>query len=398
MLLLAPLVMAAPSGGPSVVTVEGPYVYTATSTATEATPARFSAPLPVGLQAWSVWGPDAPPRGVVVAELCNGDDARWGALVDAAGKAVAAGDLEAEVYATYGAPLTSCTARVCTKARAIFEGGGHGAGLASWALQECPDVADLYAKPEVPDEPLVAYWAGHSGAPEAVRRRAAEAVTRFLATRDPISLGSAVEIAAGLDDPAVAQTLLDAGRSANNGYDRRTILRVLGRFTSPDAQAAFKAFCKEEPDDTACTGAAPVSAPAAPKAAAPSTPFASLDVPPGVGPAALLTSLASLGGDALNGVRFDEVAPAEGAGAYTLLAWMDGQRYTVVAEDDGDGYDLAHVLGFLDTLARTRKRPERWVALPAAEGRVTVLAAPAPALDAAVVGGLNLAAPAMIGR
>jgi hypothetical protein len=128
----------------------------------------------------------------------------------------------------------------------------------------------------------------------------------------------------------------------------------------------------------------------------------------------LLAELAALAGPPLSEVVFAELAPPlEGAadptswaadvvvtdggevlrppdagGSYRLFAWTGTERFEVAAQDLGDWYDLGAVLGLLNTLARALGQEVRYVTLPTGDQTAIVLAAPGPALQAAVADGL----------
>ncbi|PTL75394.1 hypothetical protein DAT35_54745 [Vitiosangium sp. GDMCC 1.1324] len=109
----------------------------------------------------------------------------------------------------------------------------------------------------------------------------------------------------------------------------------------------------------------------------------------------LLHELAALSPGVLDGFRFEEYPPLEaedeaGGGSYQLVALGGGVRYEVTAANYGDWYDLASVLGFLNSLARARGSDARWVALKE-EGQVaTVVTGPSAALSSLVADGLLL--------
>lgn len=102
----------------------------------------------------------------------------------------------------------------------------------------------------------------------------------------------------------------------------------------------------------------------------------------------LLRSLAALAGPALDTVVFEEVAPVEDQGDYTLHAYAGGQRYTVRAQNLGDWYDVEAVLGLLNSLCRERASAVRFVALPTQDQTAAVLAGDEAGLRALVSEGL----------
>lgn len=78
---------------------------------------------------------------------------------------------------------------------------------------------------------------------------------------------------------------------------------------------------------------------------------------------------------------FDKVNDGEG---YTLIAYMDGKRYTLPAQDLGAWYDLDAVLGMLNSLARERGVGARFVTLPTGDQTASVVAANQSAIAAAL--------------
>lgn len=129
---------------------------------------------------------------------------------------------------------------------------------------------------------------------------------------------------------------------------------------------------------------------------------------------ALLTELAAMAGPPLAEVAFLEVAPpldgeeAMGGvaidvvigedgrvydnpsahGSYVLHAFTGQERLTTHAEDLGDWYDLAAVLGLLNTTARTLGQDVRFVTLPTGDQTALVLAAPPAVIAEAEASGL----------
>ena len=97
----------------------------------------------------------------------------------------------------------------------------------------------------------------------------------------------------------------------------------------------------------------------------------------------LMDTLASMVSPDLDRIIFEEKPPemtedfakvADGEG-YTLIAYMDGKRYTLTAQDLGDWYDLDAVLGMLNSLARERGVGARFVPLPTGDQTASVVAA-----------------------
>jgi hypothetical protein len=109
----------------------------------------------------------------------------------------------------------------------------------------------------------------------------------------------------------------------------------------------------------------------------------------------LLHDLSTLAPEVLDGFRFEEYPPSAaddevGGGSYRLVALGGGMRYEVTAANHGDWYDLASVLGFLNSLSRARGSDARWMALKE-EGQVAVVVAgPSAALSSLVADGLLL--------
>ena len=97
----------------------------------------------------------------------------------------------------------------------------------------------------------------------------------------------------------------------------------------------------------------------------------------------LLAELAPLAAE-LKGVVFEEVAPDfDAGGPYTLVAYFRGKRFGVTAENHGDWYDVAAVLGLLNVLLREVGSEVRYATLPTGDQTALVLAGPAAGLFAA---------------
>jgi len=98
----------------------------------------------------------------------------------------------------------------------------------------------------------------------------------------------------------------------------------------------------------------------------------------------------------LDGIIFEEVPPqmtetfekVDATGGYVLIAYLDGQRYEVDAQDLGDWYDIDAVVGMLNSLCRLRGKDSRFVVLRASDQTSTVVGAPASAIEAATAKGL----------
>lgn len=104
----------------------------------------------------------------------------------------------------------------------------------------------------------------------------------------------------------------------------------------------------------------------------------------------LLARLAKLASP-LEGALFEEVAPPEDQmddGPYELHAFLNGKRYAVRAENHGDWYDTAAVLGLLNALLIEQKSELRFVTLPTGDQTASVLVGPLPAFEALQADGL----------
>ncbi|MEW5739539.1 MAG: hypothetical protein AB1938_11470 [Myxococcota bacterium] len=93
----------------------------------------------------------------------------------------------------------------------------------------------------------------------------------------------------------------------------------------------------------------------------------------------LLRDLAATAGKELKGVRFEEQPPSDeedmrGEGHYTLVAFMDGKRYSVKARNLGDWYDVPATVGLVNTLLKERKSATRLVTLETGDQTVDVRA------------------------
>jgi hypothetical protein len=125
----------------------------------------------------------------------------------------------------------------------------------------------------------------------------------------------------------------------------------------------------------------------------------------------LLRELAALAPEALEGVMFEEIPPADapdgvilddgtrlrpdtldrdpgGARRYTLVAYLDGKAFTTAADDLGDWYDTTAVIGMLNELARRHQSSTRWQVLPTGDQTAIVVAAPGDAIRRAIDAGL----------
>jgi hypothetical protein len=75
-------------------------------------------------------------------------------------------------------------------------------------------------------------------------------------------------------------------------------------------------------------------------------------------------------------------------GPYELHAFLNGKRYAVKAENHGDWYDTAAVLGLLNALLIEQKSELRFVTLPTGDQTASVLVGPLPAFEALQADGL----------
>jgi hypothetical protein len=108
----------------------------------------------------------------------------------------------------------------------------------------------------------------------------------------------------------------------------------------------------------------------------------------------LLARLSILAKPALNDVVFEEIPPINNdgdedeGGSYQLVAYTSGKRYRVVAQNNGDWYDVDAVVGLLNALLVAKHSDTRMVLLPTGDQTAIVLAAPKAALLAASKAGL----------
>jgi len=102
----------------------------------------------------------------------------------------------------------------------------------------------------------------------------------------------------------------------------------------------------------------------------------------------LLRALAGLVSPALDGARFEEVAPPDDEGPYGLVARMDGKTYRVPAENLGDWYDVDAVLRLLDTLIAARHADARLVMLDSEDQTAVVVGGSKKAVSEALRLGL----------
>jgi hypothetical protein len=98
----------------------------------------------------------------------------------------------------------------------------------------------------------------------------------------------------------------------------------------------------------------------------------------------LLTELAALARPVLDSVVFEEIPPEEDAGKYTLRAYLDEDRYSLVARNLGDWYDVEAVVGLVNALLVAKQSTTRLVTVPTGDQTVIVVAGPAHAIKSLV--------------
>jgi hypothetical protein len=86
----------------------------------------------------------------------------------------------------------------------------------------------------------------------------------------------------------------------------------------------------------------------------------------------------------LDGVTFEEMPPQREHEGYELIAYMDGERHSIVTQALGDWYDLQAVVGMLNSLARKRGVPARFITLPTTDQTAYVLGASKSAILTAI--------------
>ncbi|MBN2497009.1 MAG: hypothetical protein JXR96_20625 [Deltaproteobacteria bacterium] len=102
----------------------------------------------------------------------------------------------------------------------------------------------------------------------------------------------------------------------------------------------------------------------------------------------LLSELAALAGEAMQGAVFEEIPPKNDRGPYVLRGYLHGKRWEVRAQNLGDWYDMHAVLGLLNAMLRDEKSEIRYVSLPTGDQTASVLAGPAGGILAAAGDGL----------
>ena len=110
----------------------------------------------------------------------------------------------------------------------------------------------------------------------------------------------------------------------------------------------------------------------------------------------LLYEIAARSRGALDGIHFEEIPPSLEANErhepYKLLAYLDGKRFEVQAQNYGDWYDVAAVIGFANWMLRQRESDVRVVVSDASDQIVGLLVAPEQAiLDAHARGWVQVA-------
>ena len=106
----------------------------------------------------------------------------------------------------------------------------------------------------------------------------------------------------------------------------------------------------------------------------------------------LLRQLAAAAGEDLAGVLFQEIPPSEDGDVveapYQLHAYADGKRWSVVARNYGDWYDVDAVLRLGNALLRDRGSAKRMLLLASEDQTAQIVVAPQNVLGAALKQGL----------
>lgn len=103
----------------------------------------------------------------------------------------------------------------------------------------------------------------------------------------------------------------------------------------------------------------------------------------------LLRQLAAAADGDLAGVLFQEIPPGDEADApYQLHAYADGKRWSVIARNYGDWYDVDAVLRLGNALLRDRGSSRRMLLLSSEDQTAQIVVAPQAVLGAALKQGL----------
>jgi hypothetical protein len=408
-------------------------------------PARFLAPLPASAEDFRAWDDRFPPRSLVEAKLCAGDEDMWTRfLVVVHGLArPQAGPAGASPAAEGLGRLVSYCSRpeICLRARAALSASEHlgvrqvlhhalayclapedraafiavcrtaGAGADS----ACPREDATGARPASPDRPDPARdpdtyaregWAEPeemAGLSAVVRAEVLEALERCARApdaREPWRQARCLRSLVALDRPraaAAAQALspapgADAGTEVQD-ESLAELVRNLSRFPGADDLPRRLQAVGLLPSGPlpAGSGGAITAREVLERAGR----VHSFDTETGKFPNehdGLLAALAALAGPPLSAAVFEEQPPPDmeerSGRPYVLRGYLGGKRFTIEAEDLGDWYDVEAVLEMLQAMLRDQGIGLRLVPLPTGDQTASILVAEAAALERASAEGL----------
>jgi len=191
---------------------------------------------------------------------------------------------------------------------------------------------------------------------------------------------------AALDRPAAVAIAREASASTGPSHRLADVIGTLLRFPEPGALEAELSRLGLTPGHAQTRERAPITVAEVLAARGRLTSF---DTETGQFPNEhdeLLAELAALATPALDDVVFEEIPPPQRENDegpyYTLHAYAGGKRYTVIANNYGDWYDVDASIGLVNALLIARRSPLRLAALYTGDQTATVLAAPASGIRA----------------
>ncbi|HOX47190.1 MAG TPA: hypothetical protein PK668_26585 [Myxococcota bacterium] len=313
-------------------------------------PARFQAPLPATAEDFRRWDDRFPPRSLVEAKLCAGDEDMWTrflAMAHALARPQIGSSADPPSAEALGRLVSYCSRQeICPRARSALSASEH-PGLRRalhHALAYCtaPEDRAVFA--------AACAQAGEEADSACPRAGGREASPVSPDRPDPARDTGADDLGRKLQKVG----LLPAGplpEGVSGAVSVRQALEAAGRVHSFDTETGQ--FPNEHDG--------------------------------------LLAALAALAGPPLSAAAFEEVPPPdpEGGGRpYVLRGYLGGKRYTVSAEDLGDWYDVDAVLVLLEAMLRDQGSSVRLVPLPTGDQTASILAAEGAALERARAEGL----------
>jgi hypothetical protein len=389
-------------------------------------PSNYSLPLPTTLAGFATWvthGTGGPPRDHVIQGILFGEPASLEKL-RAAASAVSAAELPAWSARLHGLfRYEEIGADFCTAMRPVIEGAASPlrTTVAPPFARGCAGDADveLMLRADSPDAAVLELYQPSWNYERETRRpyhpRLAELARRAIRGGDENEARIVTGILAAQEDPRAHAVLLEIHAQLKDPERADAVAISLLRSGNPRARALAQRACRRRPDDGRCAQTEDSAATARPpgltalierkRARLRDAGFAKVDhvdpaslesddtvdmlvlakhayefdVETGSFPNehdALLRTLAQLASPELAGVAFEERAPHmdDDTGPYTLVAYLDGRRYSVQAENLGDWYDLSTVLRLLNRLLAERGSDTRFMPI-GSDGQVAAVAA-----------------------